>query len=810
MKVLKFGGTSVGSPSAIAKVKHIISQTPGQKTIVVSAFGGVTDELLHIGNLAERGDNDCFIRQEALIKKHISFIEALFAPEEHATITRLVAGEFEDLRSIIKAVNLIRELSRKSLENLSGIGERLSSKILARYLHADWYDSRKYIKTVYDFGKNRVLSDVTYAGLKSIRAQLGELSLFPGFIAGNKNNDSTTLGRGGSDYTASLLAVGFMASELQIWTDVDGFMTADPRIIKRAYCIDQLSYAEAMELSHFGAKVIYPPTIIPVHEKNIPVLIKNTFNPQAKGTLINNLKVDIRQRQIKGISSITGISLLTVHGIGMVGVTGISMRVFAALAKKDINIILISQASSENSITIAIEKQQTEEAREAIEKEFGLEIEAAQVNKVKIDDDIAIVAIVGENMKHTPGISGHLFNSIGNNGINIYTIAQGASELNISFAIHSSDLRKALNIIHEAFFLSDYVRLNLFLAGKGTVGSQLLARLGAQSEQMLKNHNLQLRLAGLAGQSKMLFDEQGIDPSTAIATLSNSGETGNIANFKDRAIGMNLPNSVFIDCTASEEVAAVYQDLLDNNISVVTANKIAGSSSYATYKRLKETARKKGIRFFFETNVGAGLPIIAPINDLVKSGDKILRLEAVLSGTLNYIVNTISAEKPLSVVIEEARQKGFSEPDPRIDLSGKDVARKILILARESGYMAEPSDVAIEPFVPDAFLQQPSYEAFLSKVKNELDSVFEQRRARAQAAGKRIRYGARLLDGKLTTGMVEVDHRHPFYDLEGSNNVVLIWSDNYNEHPLIVKGYGAGAEVTAIGVFADIIKVANI
>ncbi len=811
MRVLKFGGTSVGSADNIKKVNEIVQAVDEQVVVVVSAIGGITDKLIRAANLAAKGDVSYTDEVDEIIHVHQQIIDELFSVTKFQTqVYDHLAEEFDELKSINKGVFLIRELSCKSLDSISGIGERLSSKIIASYIGAQWIDSRDYIKSFYEYGRSQVNLEKTTVLLNDVKPRLGKLSLFPGFISSNKKGENTTLGRGGSDYTASLLAAAFDADMLEIWTDVDGFMTADPKVISRAYCINHLSYSEAMELSHFGARVIYPPTILPVYQKNIPITIKNTFNPEAAGTLIDGVKEVPRPKQIKGISSIKNVSLLTVQGIGMVGVSGISMRLFASLAAREINVILISQASSENSISLVIDSNQTATARKAIEKEFSRELVDRQISNIIVDDQMSVVAIVGENMKHSTGISGLLFNSVGKNGVNVYAIAQGASELNISFVIKERDIKKALNVIHESFFLSDYSRLNLFLVGKGTVGSKLLNKISAQTEKLIKDNSLKVRLVGVAGRKNMIFNNEGLDASTVIEKLEKEGIEGTVNDFRDRIIEMNLANSVFVDCSASEEVANIYHSMLEANVSVVTANKIASSSSYATYRKLKDTARDKGVKFFFETNVGAGLPIIAPINDLVRSGDKIVRLEAVLSGTLNYIVNTLSEDKPLSKVIVEAKEKGFSEPDPRIDLSGTDVVRKSLILARESGYKIEESDVEVEPFVPQEYLDLNSLDEFMSKV-TELDAVFEQRRLKALKEGKRLRYGARLTsDGKAKVGLMEVDNKHPFYDLEGSNNIVLIWSEHYFEHPMQIKGYGAGADVTASGVFADIIKVANV
>lgn len=809
MKVLKFGGTSVGSAESIAKVKKIVSAIDGPVVIVVSAVGGVTDRLIRAARLAGEGNNACFDELDLIIETHLEIISKLFESSKRPEIERLVEPDFEELRIVLRGVFLIKELSHRSFESLTGVGERLSSRIIAAYMDADWYDSRLYIKTQFEYGRNQVQTKETNQLLVEVGQTLGQRSLFPGFISSNDKNENTTLGRGGSDYTAALLAASFAADELQIWTDVDGFMTADPRVISRAYCIDRLSYAEAMELSHFGAKVIYPPTILPAYQHQIPIRIKNTFHPEAPGTLIDNNTEVADNRLIKGISSIKDVSLLTVQGVGMVGVTGIAMRLFSSLAAREVNVILISQASSENSISLVIETAQAEIARMAVETEFDREIAHRQINNIMIEDEMAVVAIVGEGMKKTTGISGQLFNSVGKNGVNVYAIAQGGSELNISFVIKEKNIRKAMNVIHEAFFLSEYSRLNLFLAGKGTVGSKFLKKLSEQSEKLKRENKLVIRLVGLAGSRRMLLNRDGLDPANVIEQLEKEGFTGTISDFKDRMIELNVANSVFVDCTASEEVAALYQNLLEHNVSVVTANKIASSSSYSAYSKLKSTAREKGVKFFFETNVGAGLPIIAPINDLVRSGDKIIRLEAVVSGTLNYIANELANHRPLSEIIKEAKEMGYSEPDPRVDLSGSDVVRKLLILARESGYVMEKEDVEVETFVPKRYLNQEPLDVFMEKVVS-LDSEFESRYKQLEKDGKRLRYAAQLKDGKARVGLVEVDKSHPFYDLEGSNNIVLIWSENYFEHPMQIKGYGAGADVTAAGVFADVIKVANV
>ncbi|WP_027470892.1 bifunctional aspartate kinase/homoserine dehydrogenase I [Saccharicrinis fermentans] len=809
MKVLKFGGTSVGSSESILKVKNIVESQQEQIIVVVSAVGGITDQLIKAANLAEKGEQECFDISSEVKEKHYKIISELFPLDQAQTIKYKVDQLFEEVSTIIKGVFLLKEVSTKSKAIIASFGERISSFIVSELIQgATLFESQHYIVTDNVFGKDSVDFETTETRLKNIQEELGNVAVFSGFIASNKNQEVTTLGRGGSDYTAAIIAATYDASILEIWTDVNGFMTADPRIISRAYCIDRLSYSEAMELSHFGAKVIFPPTILPVYKKNIPILIKNTFNPEAKGTLINDQKEPMQGKKIKGISSIKNVSLLTVQGLGMIGVTGIAMRLFKSLAQKNINVILISQASSENSISVVIDSQTADMAIDLVKDEFAAEIVLNQINNISVEMNMAIIAIVGENMKRTTGVSGTLFESMGKNGINIFAIAQGASELNISFVVKEKDLKKGLNTVHEAFFLSEFSRINLFLVGTGTVGKMLIEKINAQAEKLINDNKLNIRIAGITNSRKMLLNPQGLDVKNVLNDLMELGETANLQDFKNRIVDYNLANSVMVDCTANETIASIYQDVLDSNVSVVTANKIASSSQYDLYQKLKSTALNKGVKFLFETNVGAGLPIIAPLRDLVMSGDKILKLEAVLSGTLNYIVNTVDENNPLSKVIQDAKDLGYSEPDPRIDLSGTDVARKILILARESGYALEMSDIEVTPFVPKNYMDGGSLDVFMQEIK-KYDTVFEEHRKSLVEQGKKLRYGAKLEQGKAVVGFIEVDHKHPFFELEGSNNIILINSDHYKEHPMQIKGYGAGAEVTAAGVFADIIKVVN-
>lgn len=807
MKILKFGGTSVGSAESIRKVKEIILNQNDHVVIVVSALGGITDLILNAAKQASTGTGDFHHELRQIKSRHEEVIAALFNGSDE--IKRVTSVLLEELEQILTGITLVGELTPKTLDRIAGIGERLSSHIVAGFIPgAKRIDAADLIRTDSNFGKASVDFKVTDDKINAAFAGFTGIAVVPGFIAKNDKDEFTTLGRGGSDYTAAIIAAALDASVLEIWTDVNGFMTADPKIISKAYTIPELTYSEAMELSHFGAKVIYPPTILPVYKKGIPVLIKNTFDREHTGTAILKSTESRKDRPIKGISSISGITLLTLQGIGMVGVTGISMRLFTALAKANVNVILISQASSENSISVAIDEQVLEKAEMAIRLEFEKEVSSGQINRILSESGLSIVAIVGENMKHTTGIAGKLFSTIGKNGINIIAIAQGASELNISWVVKNSELRKTLNVVHESFFLSENVELNVFLMGIGTVGKSLLQQLQKQQEKLLNEKHLKIRLAGVANTKKMLFSREGIDIASFREELDRSELPSSLGGFVEQMKNLNIYNSVFVDCTASDRVALLYKDILNSNISVVTANKVAASSDYANYLELKNTAKRKGVKFLFETNVGAGLPIINTLNDLVNSGDRILKIEAVLSGTLNFIFNTISQEVPLSETIRMAKEQGYSEPDPRVDLSGVDVARKILILARESGYPVEMDAVHINHFIPDSFFEG-SLDDFWNNV-SQLDAEFEEKRKRLASENKKWRFVARYENGKAEVGLQEVDSRHPFYDLEGSNNLVMYTTERYNEFPMLIKGYGAGASVTAAGVFADLIKVSNI
>ena len=809
MKVLKFGGTSVGSVESILSVKKIVEAEEEPVVVVVSALGGITDKLIKTSNLALAGDLSYQSEFEEIAGRHRQMIEAVIpCGEKRERLLETTDALLDELKSIYQGVFLIRDLSPKTSAAIVSYGERLSSNIVAVLIDgAKLFDSRTFIKTEIKSGRQLLASDLTHELVRRAFADLPKVSLVPGFISTDADSgEVTNLGRGGSDYTASIIAAALDASFLEIWTDVDGFMTADPKVISTAYTINELSYVEAMELSNFGAKVVYPPTIYPVCVKNIPILVKNTFNPSGKGTVIkSNVAED--QKPIKGISSINGTTLITVSGLSMVGVIGVNRRIFSALANNGISVFLVSQASSENSTSIGVRDVDADAACEVLNVEFSKEIETGAMYRMKAESGLATVAIVGENMKHTPGIAGKLFGTLGRSGINVIACAQGASETNISFVVDGLFLRKTLNVIHDSFFLSEYQVLNLFLCGVGTVGSSLIAQLAQQSEKLKKERGLELKVVGVASGHNAMFDREGISLANCRERLANSAPS-DLKRLRDEVIGMNIFNSVFVDCTASVDVAGLYQEFLEHNISVVAANKAAASSDYATYRKLKSTARKRGVKFLFETNVGAGLPIIRTMNDLLNSGDKILKIEAVLSGTLNFIFNKISADVPFSETVRLAKEEGYSEPDPRVDLSGKDVIRKLVILAREAGYRIEQSDVEKHLFVPDSFFRG-TLEEFWKNLPS-LDADFERRRKVLEGEGKRWRFVSRYEEGKACVELCEVGREHPFYTLEGSNNIILLTTERYKEYPMLIQGYGAGAGVTAAGVFADIMSIANV
>ena len=811
MKVLKFGGTSVGSVESILSLKAIVEKEAQEQPIivVVSALGGITDKLIATSVLAQKGDEAWKDEFQAMVERHHKMIDTIITdPRKREQLFNIVDSLFEQLRSIYFGVYLIHDLSKKTQDAIVSYGERLSSNIVATLVQgAKWYDSREFIKTVRKNHKNTLDSELTNRLVRRTFSDLQRISLVPGFISKDRDTDEiTNLGRGGSDYTAAIIAAALDADILEIWTDVDGFMTADPRVIKTAYTIKELSYIEAMELCNFGAKVVYPPTIYPVCVKNIPIRVKNTFNPDSEGSIIKQ-KVANNDKPIKGISSINGTTLITVAGLSMVGVIGVNRRIFTALADNGISVFMVSQASSENSTSIGVRDQDAAEAVEVLNCEFAKEIETGAMFPMHAESGLATIAVVGENMKHVPGIAGKLFGTLGRAGISMIACAQGASQTNISFVVKSEHLRKALNAIHDSFFLSEYKVLNLFVCGVGTVGGQLLEQIHDQYEELKRTKRLKLNVVGIATSKKALFNRDGIDLANYRELLADAPES-NDKKLRDAIIEMNCFNSVFVDCTASKDVAEIYQPLLEHNISVIAANKIAASSSYEKYALLKETALARGVFFRYETNVGAGLPIIGTINDLRNSGDVILKIEAVLSGTLNFIFNELSADVTMSEAVRRAKEQGYSEPDPRIDLSGKDVIRKLVILAREAGYKVEKTDVEKHLFIPDEFFEG-SIEEFWKNLP-KLDADFEARRKQLDAEGKRWRFVATFDHGKLSVALKEVDSTHPFYNLQGSNNIVALTTERYREYPMLIQGYGAGASVTAAGVFANIMSIANI
>ena len=810
MKVLKFGGTSVGSVKSILSLKKIVEAEARTQpvVVVVSALGGITDKLIATSQLALKGDDKWREEFDAMVTRHHQMIDTIITDDKkRVDLFNKVDQLFDQLKSIYYGVFLIHDLSKKTEDTIVSYGERLSSNIVATMIKGGKrMNSRDFIRTEKKNGKHRLAVDLTNELVREAFKEMPDVAVVPGFISRDKDTSETTnLGRGGSDYTAAIIAAALDAEVLEIWTDVDGFMTADPRVIKTAYTINELSYIEAMELCNFGAKVIYPPTIYPVCVKNIPIKVKNTFNPEHPGTLIKD-HIENDKKPIKGISSIKGTTLITVTGLSMVGVIGVNRRIFTTLANKGISVFMVSQASSENSTSIGVRDEDAADAVEVLNAEFAKEIETGAMFPMHAESGLATIAIVGENMKHTPGIAGKLFGTLGRSGISVIACAQGASETNISFVVDGRFLRKSLNVLHDSFFLSEYKVLNLFICGVGTVGGKLIEQIRSQYETLMQRNGLKLNVVGIASSKAGVYSRDGIDLDNYRELLKEPEAQGK--SLKDEVLGMNIFNSVFVDCTASKDIASLYQTFLEHNISVIAANKIAASSDYENYMRLKKTARNRGVWFRYETNVGAGLPIIGTINDLRNSGDKILKIEAVLSGTLNFIFNEIAADVPFSETVRRAKEQGYSEPDPRIDLSGTDVIRKLVILTREAGYQVEQADVEKNLFVPNEYFEG-SVDDFWKKLP-QLDADFEARRKKLEANGKRWRFVATMEDGKTNVALKEVDDNHPFYRLEGSNNIVLLTTERYKEYPMLIQGYGAGASVTAAGVFANIMSIANI
>ncbi|MFZ0455006.1 MAG: bifunctional aspartate kinase/homoserine dehydrogenase I, partial [Ignavibacteriaceae bacterium] len=772
----------------------------------------VTDELIRISKLASTGNNKYQELFKNLEHRHLSTTKELISVKKQSNILANIKLSLNELEDVIHGVFLVKELSPRTLDFILSFGERLSAYIIANALHdkgipSEYLDSRELVRTDNNFGNAKVEFELTTKRIKNYFRSHKKLQVITGFIGSTINNETTTLGRGGSDYTAAIFGAALNVSEIQIWTDVDGVMTADPRKVKNAFSLPHITYEEAMELSHFGAKVIHPPTIQPAFSRKIPIVIKNTFNPGFTGTLITN-QPNSQKFTIKGLSSIDNIALIRIQGSGMIGVSGIAQRIFSALAQVKINVILITQASSEHSLCIAVLPQYASLAKKSIEKEFKFEIFENLVNEPIIEDNVSIVAVVGENMRNYPGISGKVFQALGRNGINVVAIAQGSSELNISTVISREHESKALNALHDSLFLSKERSVNIFLIGTGLIGGTLLNQIDNQINYLSEEFGLDFKVIGIANSRKMLIDHNGIDVKGWKDKLIAKGILTDLEKFIDNMRTLNLSNSVFIDCTASKIVVEKYPDILCSNISIVTPNKIANSISFDFYQQLKQLVLKHNVKFLYETNVGAGLPIIQTLKDLVSSGDEIQKIEGILSGTLSYIFNTFSKDKPFSEVVKLAKEKGYTEPDPREDLSGMDVARKLLILAREAGLTLELKDIKIEKILPDEVEKAKSVEDFFIKLKKH-DKDFERMREKAAAKGNLFRYIASLENGKAKISMQEVNTDHPFYFLSGIDNVIAFTTKYNQERPVVVKGPGAGAEVTASGVFADIIRAAR-
>lgn len=812
MKVLKFGGSSVATPSRIRPVIEIIKPyLAGEVAVVFSAFGGVTDELLEISKMALDGNQQYRQRADQLEKRHLEAVRELVSIQKQSTILAQVKIKMNELEDVLHGVYLVKERTLRTLDYIMSFGERLSAFIIAEAMKdqgiaAEYLDARTLVFTDNQFGHAKVDFEKTNLRIGDYFAQRRPLQVITGFIGTADTGETTTLGRSGSDYTAAIFAAALRATDLEIWTDVDGMMTADPRLVKKAFTVPQMSYEEAMELSHFGAKVIFPATMQPAMVNRIPIWIKNTFNPTFKGTVIHSQSTN--GKLIKGISSMNGVSILNIQGSGLLGVVGVSMRLFATLAREHINVILISQASSEHSICIAIESQAARKAKLAIEKEFIHEIRSEEIDEVLIESDLSIVAVVGDGMKHSPGTSGRMFGGLGRNGINVTAIAQGSSERNISAVVRQVDIAKALNALHEAFFLSDRKLLNIYLVGTGLIGNALVTMMNEQFEKLARENLLEVNVVAVANSTRMLFAEDSLQLSDCISDMKKAGEPMHMPAYVERMISQNKPNSIFVDCTSSEAVTDFYTAILDANVSIVTPNKKANSGSYEKYTELKSVAFKRSVKFFYETNVGAGLPVLNTLNDLLLSGDRVISIEGVLSGTLNFIFSAFTEGKKFSAVVREAKAKGYTEPDPRDDLSGTDVARKILILSRETGMKLDLGDIEIQNLVPSECRGDMTVDQFFVALERH-DDYFDKLRDEASRKKEKLRYKAVLQDGIVKVHLGSVDEQHPFYSLSGSDNIILLTTERYHDRPMVIRGPGAGAAVTAAGVFADIIRIGH-
>ena len=812
---MKFGGSSVGSPEALESVISIISGQTSKKrpVVVVSAFRGVTDQLFEISKLASEGNLIYRDILEEIEQRHFTTIRSLLPAKDQSEVFTSFKLTMNELEDVLQGVSLTRELTVKTLDFIVGFGERFSATILAgclksRGMASEYTDTRPLIKTDENFGAARVLAAPTYQNIKlHLEKHAGKIVVATGFISSTENNESTTLGRGGSDYTASLFGAALSAEVIEIWTDVDGLMTADPRKVKRAFPVVNASYEEAMELSHFGAKVIFPPTIQPAFKSGIPIVIKNTFKPELPGTMIKNDSVS-QPGFIRGMSSIDDAALITIKGSGMIGVSGVASRIFSALAKGNINVILITQSSSEHTVTLAVLPHQASIAKETIEIEFTEEFDTGAIDEIKLERDLSIIAVVGDNMRQIPGIAGRVFNALGRNGINIVAIAQGSSERNISFVVDRENEKKAMNTLHDAFFLAGVKSVNLFLVGVGLIGGALLELLAEQAASLYDEYLIDINLKGVGNSSKMVFDEESIELTNWKESLEKSASGMDLDVFVEQMKQMNLPNSIFIDCTASSDIQRVYKEILSKSISIVTPNKKANSSSQEFFNDLERTASHHNCAFRYETNVGAGLPLIGTMHELVSTGDHVERIEGVLSGTLSYIFNSFDGSKPFSEIVKKAREKGYTEPDPREDLNGQDVGRKLLILARVAGYELEFDDVEIQNLVPEPARNANGIDDFFEKLKNH-DPDFEMMRVDAEMEGKKLCYIARFEGGKPFVALEKIDSKHPFYNLSGSDNIIALYTRHYNEHPMVIQGPGAGASVTVGGIIADILRVTN-
>jgi aspartokinase/homoserine dehydrogenase 1 len=815
MRVLKFGGSSVANAGNINKIVSILKERIQKEklVVVVSALGGITDALINSVALASTGDELYKEELHHIENRHLEMVKELIPISQQSRLLSLVKKHCNEIEDICNGVFLLQELTSRTRDRVMSYGELLSSQIISAKFQSEgfenkWVDARKIIVTNSHYEHAVVDFELTNEKVRNYFSNSDEsFFLVPGFIASDTNGITTTLGRGGSDYTASIIAAALDASALEIWTDVSGMMTADPRLVSTAKIIPHILYREAMELSHFGAKVVYPPTIQPVMRKNIPVWVKSTFAPNDFGTLIENNTSIKNDSSIRGISSINKIALLSLEGSGMAGIPGFSKRLFETLANEEINVILITQSSSEHSICVAVEEASADKAKAAVDEAFSFEIERLKVEPLIIERNLAIIALVGDKMKSHPGVSGKMFSALGRNGINVRAISQGSSERNISAVIATKDVKKAVNVLHEEFFETTYKQVNLYIAGVGNVGSRLISQLLQQHEYLQKNLRLYIRVVGIANSKKMLINEKGIDLKNWRELLQN-GEEMNLAEFVKTIQTKNLRNSVFVDATANENVANHYADILEKSVSIVACNKIAASSSFNYYEKLKNLARQSNVHFLFETNVGAGLPVIGTLNDLLLSGDKINKIEAVLSGTLNFVFNNYNGTQSFAKVVRQAQDEGYTEPDPRLDLSGVDVARKIMILARESGETIEMEEISNNAFLPVECMQGSVKDFYACMEKNEehFKEIFED----ANNAGKKLKFVASYENGKAKVGLQQIDSSHDFYHLYGKDNVVLFYTHRYTEQPLVVKGAGAGAEVTASGVFADIIRAVRI